>query len=89
MAGSILPVVCSIGRPQGRLETKKRQPPIPLPPELLGHLRRWKRRGQRFCVEWYGKPVRAIRKGFAAAARDAGLGPARHRTRSGTRPRRV
>jgi integrase len=61
-------------RPQGRLETKKRQPPIPLPPELIGHLRRWKRRGQRFCVEWNGKPVRAIRKGFAAAVKDAGLG---------------
>jgi integrase len=62
-------------RPQGRQETKKRQPPIPLPPELLGHLRRWKRRGQRFCVEWNGEPVKAIRKGFAAAARTAGLGP--------------
>ena len=62
-------------RPQGRLETKKRQPPIPLPAELLGHLRRWKRRGQRFCVEWNRGPVKAIRKGFAAAAKDAGLGP--------------
>jgi integrase len=62
-------------RPQGRSETKKRQPPIPLPPELLAHLRRWKRRGQRFCVEWCGKPVGAIRKGFAAAVKNAGLGP--------------
>ena len=35
-------------RPRRR-ETKKRQPPVPLPAELLGHLRRWKRRGQRFA----------------------------------------
>ena len=33
-------------RPVGKRETKKRQPPIPLPAELLAHLRRWKRRGQ-------------------------------------------
>jgi Phage integrase family len=45
------------------------------PPELLGHLRRWQRRGQRFCVEWNGEPVKAIRKGFAAAAGAAGVGP--------------
>jgi integrase len=36
-------------RAAGARETKKRQPPVPLPPELLAHLRRWKRRGQRFC----------------------------------------
>src|SRR5215468_6113341 len=30
-------------RPEGERETKKRKPPVPLPPELHGHLRRWKR----------------------------------------------
>ena len=39
-------------RPAGHRETKKRQPPVPLPDQLLAHLRRWKRRGQRFAVEW-------------------------------------
>ena len=38
-------------RAAGHRETKKRQPPVPLPDQLLAHLRRWKRRGQRFAVE--------------------------------------
>jgi integrase len=37
-------------RADGERETKKRKPSIPLPPELHGHLRRWKHRGQRFAV---------------------------------------
>jgi hypothetical protein len=40
-------------RAEGERETKKRKP-VPLPPELHDHIRRWKRRGQRFAVE----PVR-------------------------------
>jgi hypothetical protein len=44
-------------RADGERETKKRKPAVPLPPELHDHLRRWKRRGQRFAVEWYGEPV--------------------------------
>jgi hypothetical protein len=34
-------------RAAGQRETKKRQPPVPLPDQLLAHLRRWKGRGQR------------------------------------------
>jgi integrase len=62
-------------RADGERETKKRKPSIPLPPELHGHLRRWKRRGQRFAVEWYGEPVTRIAKAFRAVVKDAGLGP--------------
>jgi integrase len=62
-------------RADGERETKKRKPPVPLPPELHDHLRRWKRRGQRFAVEWYGEPVSSISKGFRAVVKDAGLGP--------------
>jgi integrase len=62
-------------RPAGRRETKKRQPPIRLPDGLLAHLRRWKRRGQRFVIEWNREPVKAIEKAFANAVRDARLGP--------------
>jgi integrase len=61
-------------RPAGFRETKKRQPPVPLPPELLAHLRRWRRRGQRFAVEWNREPVIGIKKAFARAVKDAGLG---------------
>jgi integrase len=60
-------------RPSGKRETKKRQPPVPLPHSLLTHLRRWKRQGQRFAVEWNGEPVKSIRKAFASAVTDAGL----------------
>jgi integrase len=61
----------------GRRQTKKRQPPVKLPPRLLAHLRRWQRRGlaRKAVVEWNRKPVESVRKGFAAAARAAGLGP--------------
>ena len=61
-------------RPAGKRETKKRQPPVPLPPQLLAHLRRWKRQGQRFAVEWNGEPVQSIRKAFANVVKHAGLG---------------
>jgi integrase len=61
-------------RPAGRRETTKRAPPIPLPDRLLAHLRRWKRRGQHFAVEWNGEPVKAIEKAFANAFADARLG---------------
>jgi hypothetical protein len=61
-------------RPAGRLETKKRQPPVPMPPGLLAHLRRWRRRGQRFAVEWNREAVRDIGKAFTNVVGDAGLG---------------
>lgn len=62
-------------RAERERETKKRKPSIPLPPELHGHLRRWKRRGQRFAVEWNSEPVTSIKKAFRAVVKDAGLGP--------------
>ena len=61
-------------RAAGHRETKKRQPPVPLPDQLLAHLRRWKRRGQRFAVEWNGNPVQSVDKAFANVVIDAGLG---------------
>lgn len=57
----------------GRRQSKKRQPPIILPRRLVGHLRRWKKAGQRYVVEWYGQPVLRVSIGFARAVRDAGL----------------
>ena len=61
-------------RPEGERVTKKRKPPVPLPPQLHGHLRRWRRRGQQFAVEWLGEPVSSIKKAFRGVAADAGLG---------------
>jgi integrase len=62
-------------RAEGARRTKKRQPPVRMPDRLLAHLRRWHRLGisKHAVVEWNGKPVRSVRKGFAAAVRAAGL----------------
>jgi len=62
-------------RARGLRETKKRQPPCRLPDRLLAHLRRWQRLGiaRDAVVEWNGKPVKKVRRGFAAAVKTAGL----------------
>jgi integrase len=62
-------------RAKGTRETKKGQPPVRIPDRLLAHLRRWHRVGiaTHAAVEWNGKPVRSVRKGFAAAVKAAGL----------------
>jgi integrase len=60
-------------RPRERRETKKRQPPVPLPRKLLAHLRRWKRLGQRYAVEWNNEPVKDVDKAFRATVKAAGL----------------
>jgi integrase len=64
-------------RPQGKQETNKRQPPMPIPPRLLAHLRRWKARkiiAQHF-VEFNGAGVASVKTAFARAVALAGLGP--------------
>ncbi len=62
-------------RREGQRETNKRQPPVPLPPQLLAHLRRWRARGLvgSDLIEWNGQAVRSIKTGFASAVRRAGL----------------
>jgi integrase len=68
-------------RPRGRRETKKRQPAIPLPAKLMAHIRRWKRRGQRFCVEWNREQVRDVDKAFRRNASEAGVKATPHTLR--------
>ena len=60
---------------EGHRETNKRQPPVPIPPRLLAHLRRWRTRGvlRDHLVEWQGQPVRSIKTGFATAVKRARL----------------
>ena len=60
-------------RPAGARETKKRRTPVPLPRRLLTHLRRWKRLGQSFAVEWNGHPVKDCDKAFRNVAAAAAL----------------
>lgn len=60
-------------RPEARAETKKRQPPVPLPPRLLAHLRRWERRGDLAPVTFNGRPIERMAKAFRHVASDAGL----------------
>jgi integrase len=59
----------------GARDTNKRQPTVEIPPRLLAHMRRWKRLGisNHSVIEWCGKPVVNIRRGFVAARDAAGL----------------
>jgi integrase len=59
----------------GATETKKRQPPVPIPPRLLAHIRRWVATGivRDALIEWNGQPVRSVRTAFRRATALAGL----------------
>jgi hypothetical protein len=56
-------------KPIGKRATKKRQTPVPIPPRLLAHPRRWKdRKLIATCfVEFNGKPVASVKKEFKTA----------------------
>lgn len=60
---------------QGREATNKRQPPVPLPPRLLAHMRRWhgRRLIARHFVEFNGKGVKSVKTAFKSAVRQAKL----------------
>ena len=61
---------------EGRRATKKRQPPVPIPPRLLAHLRRWRDKNivRDFVVEWNGEPIRSsVKTAFNSAATQDGL----------------
>ena len=59
-----------------RKKKNKQQTPVRLPPRLLAHMRRWKRRGLSIhsLIEWNGNSVKRINKAFKSVARAAGLG---------------
>ena len=59
--------------PEGARITKKRNPPIPLPPPLMVHLRIWERHGRRYAVEWSGEPVLRVQT-LKRIAQEIGLG---------------
>ena len=60
---------------QGTPATNKRQPPVPLPPRLLAHLRRWHDKGiaKQHFVEFNGRPVKSVKTAFKTAVSLSGL----------------
>lgn len=60
----------------GNAETNKRQPPMPIPPRLLAHMRRWHSRGliARHFVEFNGEGVKSVKTAFKRAVTLAKLG---------------
>ena len=60
-------------RAAGAAETKKRQPPVPVPRPLLVHLRRWERMGARWAVEINGQRVGNVKRAWATALRASGI----------------
>jgi integrase len=60
-------------RPENAAETRKRRPTVPIPPRLLAHLRRWKRLGAQYVVEWNGRPIKRIDESFRFLVSEVGL----------------
>ena len=60
---------------QGRKRTNKRRGVVPIPPRLLPHLKRARKRGTDlgYVIHHNGKRILDIKKGFAAACARAGL----------------
>jgi integrase len=62
-------------RASGAVESDKRRPPIPIPPRLLPHLRRWRQLSTSHVIEYAGRPVRSQeRRAWRTACELAGLG---------------
>lgn len=70
-------------RAPGTAETTKRRPPVRLHPRALAHIRRWKAKGicKSAVVEWNGKPVKRVSKGYAAVSKAAGIRSTPHALR--------
>jgi integrase len=63
-------------RAAGSADSVKRRPPVPIPPRLLPHLRRWRRLTKRHVIEYAGRPIRSQeRRAWHTARELAGLGP--------------
>jgi integrase len=62
-------------RAAGAVESSKRRPPVPIPPRLAPHLRRWRLLSSRFVIEYAGRPIRSKeRTAWHTARALAGLG---------------
>jgi len=61
-------------RGSGSVDSVKRQPPVPIPPRLLPHLRRWRVLSPRYVIEFAGRPIAKERRAWQSARELAGLG---------------
>jgi integrase len=61
-------------RASGAVESGKRRPPVPIPPRLLPHLRRWRRLTATHVIEYAGQPIAQERRAWRTACELAGLG---------------
>lgn len=61
-------------QPSGKKRTKKRQPPVPIPGPLLAHMRRWRKNGQRFLIEYTGQPIERLDKAYRLLVKELQLG---------------
>lgn len=61
-------------RGEREVETNKRRPAVPIPTNLLPHLRRWRRLTSLGPVEYAGRLILKERRGFERARNIAGLG---------------
>ena len=55
--------------------TKKKQPPVKIPRQLLGHLRRWECLSRQHVIEWDGQPVKSIKRAWGTAAKGLNATP--------------
>ena len=62
-----------VRRGQGVQQTKKRQPEAKCPWRLMAHVKRWKRMGLRYVVEYEGAQVSSIKTAWRNARIAAGL----------------
>ena len=60
-------------RGTGEAETTKRRPPVPIPRQLLAHLRRWESNGARYVVEVDGQRVASVKTAWGRALAEAGI----------------
>jgi hypothetical protein len=76
--------------PSASIERDKRRPPLPIPPRLMPHLRRWRHHTARYLIEWQGSPIASQerRAWRAAHASSPGLAPTLHRMFCATLARR-
>ena len=61
-------------RSASEAESNKRKPPIPIPRQLLVHLRRWERDGSRYVVHVRGSRVGNVNNSWKAALKQSGIG---------------
>ncbi|MCZ4274028.1 tyrosine-type recombinase/integrase [Maritalea porphyrae] len=58
---------------EGKNATNKRQTPVPIPPRLLAHLKRWNRTSDDYVVQFKGKPLASVKNAFGTCAELAGI----------------